>query len=702
MTSWATLPALRLALALACGIGLAAYLPPGMLWPAIAALGTLSVGATLLPTRRDTLPQVRGAGVLAGFAALGLWAGGSSPTLAPEPGELLPAGAFALIELDYVAGDTGWAAAEGHVLRLHRRGKWRDTSFGVRLMLSPGVERAGLGPGAVVATSAELRAPDGPLNPGGFDYGSYLRSRGITRQGFVYPDAVHLLTPRRQPGPVARLRTHITARLTAGIRDPAAAGIARALVLGDRGGLDDDTRGVYARTGAVHVLAVSGLHTGVVAGILLWLLGPLRRSGRAGRVSALLLLWCGLAAFAALTGFAPSVRRAAVMFGTLFAGTTLREDTNALNSLGLSALALLLLEPQLLFSLGFQLSYLAVGGIVALQPVLKRPLRSGNRYVDFAGDLLTVSIAATVATAPLTVHHFHQFPVYFAVSGLIAVPLVSVALPLLVGGLALDALLGAVGWAGDWALLPAEWAVSLCTESLATLSRAPGALAEGLWPSTATTTLLLGSVVLGGAFALRRRPRLAIAAAALLCLAGATSVAETLRRRAHRSITTYAVAGAHVTDLIGGGTYVELRAAVACADGQTVTPTDSLRSLAPNRARLNLAGAPAAPAGQYSVPISGDAGGCRLKVYAAGGKRWLLLPDVGYTPAPEAPEVDWVVVRDVNRADPEALAAAFPAARWVLTQHIPRWRTGDWAPFADLTHVLPRDGAYVVQLGGQR
>ncbi|MGM0619911.1 MAG: ComEC/Rec2 family competence protein [Bacteroidota bacterium] len=212
--------------------------------------------------------------------------------------------------------------------------------------------------------------------------------------------------------------------------------ILSALTLGYKRGLDPETKRVFASAGAMHVLAVSGLHVGIVFLVLNFLLGFLRKQ-KAGRIIFVLLVISVLWFFAFLTGLSPSVSRAATMFSFVVIGTNIRRQVNIYNSLAASAFLLLLFNPNNLFEVGFQLSYSAVFGIVFLQPRFEKLVTFKYKISRYAWALLTVSVAAQIATFPLSVYYFNQFPTYFWISNLFVIPAVIFLIPLGIAMLAL-------------------------------------------------------------------------------------------------------------------------------------------------------------------------------------------------------------------------------------------------------------------------
>jgi competence protein ComEC len=196
-----------------------------------------------------------------------------------------------------------------------------------------------------------------------------------------------------------------------------------ALLIGDRSELDQKTLQSFTNAGVVHILAISGLHVGILYMFLLILMKfcDRKRSLIVLRtVIIVLVIW----AYALLTGFSPSVSRAATMF-TLFAlAKLINRDVSVFNLIAASAFLNLLINPLLIFHVGFQLSYAAVAGIVFFVPFFNNYISFSHRIPDYFFKLFTVSLAAQIATFPISVYYFNQFPTYFWMSNLLVIPLV--------------------------------------------------------------------------------------------------------------------------------------------------------------------------------------------------------------------------------------------------------------------------------------
>lgn len=213
--------------------------------------------------------------------------------------------------------------------------------------------------------------------------------------------------------------------------------VAKALLLGDKQLIDKDLLLSFAGAGALHVLAVSGLHVGIVMLILSFILSPIK-SIKSGKLIFLILAISGVWFYAIITGMSPSVLRAAVMFSFILIGNELQRETSIYQSLMVSALILILVDPHIIFKVGFLLSYFAVIGIVYFYPKIYHLLYFKHKIFNWAWSVMAVSIAAQIATFPLSIYCFQQFPNLFIVSNLIVIPLSFVLLVIGIGYLALS------------------------------------------------------------------------------------------------------------------------------------------------------------------------------------------------------------------------------------------------------------------------
>ncbi len=266
-------------------------------------------------------------------------------------------------------------------------------------------------------------------NPFEFDYKSFLAKRGIYHS--LYAKKGNFAIVGHGGGQKIFYFSHSLRNRLLGLFKKYGLpeelyGVAAALTLGYRQALDRETQQSFARTGAMHVLAVSGLHVGIVFIVMMVLLKPVFSTRF--KFLAVLLVFVVLWAFAFLTGLSPSVRRAAFMFSLLSVSRVIRRRSNVYNVLAASAFFMLLFFPYDLFEVGFWLSYFAVVSIVFYQPVFYRLFYFKNKVLDWIWQLFSVSLAAQIGTMPMGLYFFHQFPNYFLLTNLLAIPLASIAL----------------------------------------------------------------------------------------------------------------------------------------------------------------------------------------------------------------------------------------------------------------------------------
>jgi competence protein ComEC len=405
-------------------------------------------------------------------------------------------------------------------------------------------------PGQVVELQAKANRISSPLNPDAFDFSAWQARKGVYHQVYVDDGAWRLAaTDVSLRGWAYQVREDLLAilrqYLPAGSNELA---VASALILGKRDELSTDLRNAYAETGAVHVLAVSGLHLGFIAwGLgLLFGWGPFKQ--RSWRWIRLVLILAGIWIFALVTGLSPSVQRAATMFSFLWLGQTLGRRASIYNSLGASALLLLLIDPYLLFDIGFQLSYLALLGIVFFQPRLYRLWYSPYRIINAAWSLSTVAIAAQITTFPLSLYYFHQFPLYFLLSGLVVVFAASLILGLGIG-------LFLVSW---WPFLAGLIAkllyvvIWLNNAFIFRLQQLPGHLLSGIWINEWLLLLLFISIFFLAWYAAHRRTAYLLASLTALALALAVNLQTQVELSQQRSWIVYHLYKSSVIDAFDG------------------------------------------------------------------------------------------------------------------------------------------------------
>ena len=269
------------------------------------------------------------------------------------------------------------------------------------------------------------------LNPHQFNYKNYLAKQGIYQQVYATKQELLLLdqTSTSFLGFIAALRLKIQQSLQQYDFSEDELAVMNALLLGQRQEISKELSDNYSKAGAIHILAVSGLHVGIILLILSFVLKPLERVNK-GKLIKLVLVILFLWFFAILAGMSASVTRAVTMFSAIALGQFFNKRNAVEHSLIFSMFIILLWKPLFLFDVGFQLSYTAVFGIIWVQPVLYQLWKPTFFIVDKGWQLISVSVAAQLGVLPISLFYFHQFPGLFFISNLIIIPFLGVILGL--------------------------------------------------------------------------------------------------------------------------------------------------------------------------------------------------------------------------------------------------------------------------------
>lgn len=416
--------------------------------------------------------------------------------------------------------------------------------------------------GQQVILKNKLQLVPGPQNPEEFNYRRYLATHNIHYQVFLKPQQWATL-PEKPSFSVFATAMDIRdwcisiLRRTALSKEQLA--VASALILGYRSDLDVEMTQAYATAGAMHVLAVSGLHVGLIFLVFSKLFGPLAAM-RHGKVLKAILLLAVIWSYAMLTGLSSSVLRAAWMFSFIVLGQTSNRHTSIYNTIAASAIILILYKPTIIMDVSFQLSYLAVVGIIYLQPKIYHLLYVKNSLLDKLWALTTVSIAAQVATFPLGFLYFHQFPNYFLISNILVIPLATM---ILYCGLAV--LLSSFI---PFATLALGYVLSFVTGflngSVRWIEDLPHSLTEGVFISAFECLLLYATVVAIVWWMQFWKPLALKFAIFLAILLAGIQFSEALHRHTQEKIVVYRVPPYTAIDFISGANHVFL-ADSACA-----------------------------------------------------------------------------------------------------------------------------------------
>lgn len=467
-----------------------------------------------------------------------------------------------------------------------------------------------------------------PANPGEFDYKQFLSFKNIYHQHFLRGDDVIKLThspPNKLMAYAIRGRIWAEAILKEFVKGDREQAIAAALVLGVTDGLDNELLNAYSATGSMHVLAVSGLHVSIIYFIILWIFRPFNKLP-GGRwfvaIISLLILWI----YAFITGLSPSVLRAVTMFSFLAVAKPWARSTNIYNTLAVSAFCLLLFDPYMIKSVGFQLSYLAVLGIVYLYPKFLSLWEPKQWLWTEIWKITCVSIAAQIATFSLGLLYFHQFPNYFLLSNLLVVPIsfAILILGLLVLGVSFVSFLATV--------------VGFCLEMIIrflnyivfTIESFPFSLIENVYVSALQCWLLMSLILAFIALAEFRKFKYMVIASVIILLYVSVQWLHFSREVNIQKFTVYKIQGHTAMDFIDRGQTFFLTDSVLREDLQKIR-----FHVSPNRLMAGVRKV------STRLPHSRSLKGCKLIAWQ--GRTILHITDPDFE-VPGQLAIDWLII----------------------------------------------------------
>jgi len=396
--------------------------------------------------------------------------------------------------------------------------------------------------------------------PYAFNYAEYLQRKDIYCQGFTKPDEIKLWDSDRPTFKkfLVESRRYLKSIINTYLSNESSRGIAQALLVGDKSELNQDTYKQFSESGAVHVLAVSGLHVGILTQLLIFLSSLLPRFGKRLVKFQFLFVLTGIWAFALVSGASPSVLRASLMFTMLLIAKDFNLLSSTFNILFASALVLLCLDPNQLFELGFQFSYLAVFGILLFYTPLEKSLFIPNKGLRYFWQLTCVSIAAQLWVAPLSIFYFNQFPLQFILSGWVAIPFTTLSLGVGILLFILEFICAPINLlVGPFF----EQILSLFCKSIYVLNEIPNALLTDLWIEP--YEIILGYVLLlslGIYFHQKKRIWVYIFLSTLLFWNGA-SLLKTFKSKQKVAFYFYPLKYGAAIDLVHGNEFFEFRSA---------------------------------------------------------------------------------------------------------------------------------------------
>ncbi len=403
--------------------------------------------------------------------------------------------------------------------------------------------------GDYLMLSGKLTTPDGANNPGDFNYRRYLKHKGViqildARYGSIIILPENKLSVFRL---AENLRDGCISIIQKFIKDKKAAAISEALLLGYKNDLEAEQTEIFMKTGTLHVLAVSGMHAGLIFMILNFLTAALiRRKTGVFLQSAIILTALWLYIF--MTGLSGSVIRAGVMCTLISLAGLFNRKQNIFNTIYASAFLMLACRPAFLFDPGFQLSYAAVAGIVFLYPPIRKHYINSPLPVRYILDLFSVTLCAQVFTLPLSLYYFNQFPVYFLLSNLLIIPVFTLLLFLLILLLPLSVMSASALALGKLI----SFLIQISSEAMYRIDALPSALIENIQFHLTDAILMMAAIICASLLIIYRSSRLFVPLLSLILIYSINSGAREMNQERQKFMAFHKINGHDVFTCISG------------------------------------------------------------------------------------------------------------------------------------------------------
>lgn len=575
----------------------------------------------------------------------------------------------ALAKAEWVHTQKGWLPVQGNLLLYFRKNKQPpDISYGSQLLIQKNLQP--------ITNSG---------NPGAFDYRQYCTFQGIHHQVFLQEGEYRLLATIGLSfftNTLIRTQTALLTILRKWIPGKKEQGVAEALLIGYREDLDKDLVQAYSNTGVVHIIAISGLHLGMIYGLLLVILKPFRKYKviRIIRPAILLLVLWG---FSFLAGMAPSILRSVVMFSFIIIGEGLGRRTQVLNTLAASAFCLLIYNPYFLWDVGFQLSYTAVTSIVIFMQPIYRSIYLENPLLRNLWQLNAVTLAAQILTLPVVLYYFHQFPNLFLFTNFIAVPLSGF---ILYGELFL-LLVHKLIFVNEFTGKMISFLIHQLNQLIENTHRLPFAVTGNISFSLTQALMLYGVLIGFTAWINTKKPIALIGTLTALSAIYCMRAISVIEQKQQHKLVVYNIPRMQAMDIIEGRNLL-FRGSLQLQHNTRLANYH----LAPARLFFGISN----PAQLKYTQIAGS--------IIAGSRKTILVIDralTGPLPAEKIP-VDIIILSGNPRLHLSQLTQRFICAQYIFDSSNPLWKIQYWKKDADSLHLrhhtISEQGAFEVDL----
>lgn len=522
-------------------------------------------------------------------------------------------------------------------------------------------------------------------NPGGFNFKQYAATQQIFHQVYLTKKDYHIISQHTLSitgSLLQKAKNYVLKTLHQYIKNNRERGVAEALLIGYKAHLDKTLMNAYSNTGVIHIIAISGLHLGMIYSLLLLLFKPFARFRQLKFVRTFCILFF-LWGFALLTGAGASVLRAAVMFSFLLLGEQQNRPHHQLNSLAGSAFCLLIFKPAFLWDIGFQLSYAAVLGILFFARPIEKSLYLKNKFLQMSWQMGSITLAAQMLTLPLLLYYFHSFPNLFLIANWIAVPVSGLILYLLIGLLLVapfSFIAIPLGGCIDWLLLQLNQLIQK-TASL------PFALTEYIQINGWQMLLIFVCLIALYQWLLHKNKQyFFLAAGSFLLILGIHSI-DCLNYSRQKKLIVYHAPKLSAMDIMEG-----LGHQFVGDSAVVFNPVLMNQVVKPGRT-LYRAGKPIQP---VSIELK--------KPFIISSNKVVLVtgPQLPFPDLSTIPNLHLIIVTDGYAVPLKAIAKYFPASLLVFDSSNPLWKIQKWKKEAERLHLrhysVPEKGAFEYNL----
>jgi len=524
-------------------------------------------------------------------------------------------------------------------------------------------------------------------NPGAFNYQRYAAFQQTFHNVFLKEKDWMLLPGKKVNGFqqfIFSARENILATLRKNINTGKdELGIAEALLIGYTNDLDKDLVQAYSNTGVVHIIAISGMHLGLIYVMLVWLFARLPFVNKSKLVQVVLILSC-LWLFSLLTGAAASVLRSAVMFTFITIGNNLTKKSSIYNSLAASAFVMLCYNPYYLWDVGFQLSYLAVVGIVVFRKPIYNLLYIKNKKIDKVWKLMAISLAAQILTFPICIYYFHQFPNLFLITNIIAVPLSSIILYA-------EIFLVAFAWlpfVGEYLGNLTGWLVWLMNKIILWVNSFSFAVWDKIPANILSTWLLYAAVIGISAWLINKNKKLLrLSLVGLLAFAMVHAYGK-WQIKNQQKIIVYNVPQHQAIDFVSANNYKFIGDSILLEDGMLQN-----FHLKPGRIALQL-----------NNKTDSVKNCLQQEPFYQFGNKIILVIDMPlvFEPLQQKINVDIIIISKSPKLYIPQLAEVFNCRQYVVDASNSLWKIDKWKKDCEQLHLqlhsVPEKGAFIVDL----